>query len=263
MAHRSDIPLVLLLSGTIIGVPIASSCNDASHFIAALASQQWTFLPFAPKIYLNLVDVRDVAASCAAVLANPTVVRQRFIVSNGELGLSEIGRIVRRNFSSLRPPVYNLPNFISLLYIRLFGLFGDRMSFQYLKQHLGRSLELDNRKARLDLGIQFHDVEQTIADTVGFLLKIEPTNRSNGRSPSVESNDSCMSSLKSDAYPYRSRSPLGLSSGSTVRTVCAKTLAKAPRNQCHPLSWKKQLLFLGIVGTVSAAVGYMVGKHIR
>eukprot|EP00759_Apiculatamorpha_spiralis_P002514 PhF_6_TR10992/c1_g1_i1/m.17786 len=166
LAHVVDIELVTILPTLAIG---PARCNEISESVRTIQDiaigSKW--FPFAPKLYWNFVDVRDVARAHIAALENPRAKNQRYIVGSRATKYSEIGRIIKSRYPHLTPPIYDAPNLLTLI---VGPIFNTRVSLGYLWRTLGKVRTFNCNKLRHDLGINLTPLERTIEDIVEDLI---------------------------------------------------------------------------------------------
>lgn len=121
-------------------------------------------------------------------------------VSRCSLWLREISAICRKSFPQYSFPTWRMPSF--LMYI--VAMFDPRISFNYLRLHLGKQRQgawrcvrcvallaesssavraVNGERIRTTLGLRYRDIEQTLIDSCIALIElgIVPDKRSQGR----------------------------------------------------------------------------------
>ncbi len=107
-------------------------------------------VPAMPRLYFPSVDVRDVAALHLAAMQIPAAGGQRFLVSSDALSLSEMARLLRRNFpeAARRAPILTLPDWIARLYALI-----DR-DMRDNSHEIGRAKRVNASRTEILLGRQ-------------------------------------------------------------------------------------------------------------
>ena len=98
-------PTIVL--GPLLGEDIGTSAIAVKRLIDGT-------VPAAPRIYLNLVDVRDVAALHVAAMTAPDAGGQRFIASAATMSYFELGQMLKAAFPQFasKTPRFQLPDWL-------------------------------------------------------------------------------------------------------------------------------------------------------
>lgn len=131
---------------------------------------------FWPRVSLNIVDVRDVAALHLLAMTSPAAGRQRFIAAAGDpVSFQEIAEVLRRALPEFegRIGARQLPDSLVLAAGSVFP------SVSGLASTLGRRKHLSHAKAQNLLGFAPRSVEEALADCARSLLE----GRRSGRLP--------------------------------------------------------------------------------
>jgi nucleoside-diphosphate-sugar epimerase len=123
--------------------------------------------PGVPRLSISIVDVRDVARAHVEALER-TDAHGRYILFNESLWVLEIADILRRRFPERRLPRRVLPDW--MMYVA--AMFDRRLSWHYLRTHLGVRRLIDNAKARRELELSLTPIEDTLVDTARSLLEL-------------------------------------------------------------------------------------------
>eukprot|EP00331_Platyophrya_macrostoma_P002661 CAMPEP_0176424174 /NCGR_PEP_ID=MMETSP0127-20121128/10693_1 /TAXON_ID=938130 /ORGANISM="Platyophrya macrostoma, Strain WH" /LENGTH=510 /DNA_ID=CAMNT_0017805207 /DNA_START=79 /DNA_END=1611 /DNA_ORIENTATION=- len=161
------VELVVMLPSIVIGPSLLHETSEAMRTIHDLASGS-PYFPFAPNLYWNFVDVRDVAEAHVRAMEHPDISEQRIIVSTDCLSLSEIGALIKKSHPHLSPPTYSAPSWITLI---VAPLSHAKVKMAFLWRNLGVKKVLDNRKCLELLDMQMTPLERTIADSVEQLIR--------------------------------------------------------------------------------------------
>jgi len=117
-------------------------------------------MPACPRLYLGLVDVRDVALAHQLALELPEA-SGRYILHNRGLWIREMAQIIAPRFPDYPVPTWPLPD----VAVYAAALFDKRLSIAFLRQQLGRSVVIDNSRSRKELGLSYRPLEETLVDT--------------------------------------------------------------------------------------------------
>jgi dihydroflavonol-4-reductase len=166
-----------VLPGPVIGPPIAGDRVAASidKTMAPLLGGQ--LKTGSVDLWLGVVDVRDVAAACAAVVALPAErlvelgARSRFIcVAQPVNRLQQLADMIRADFPEysriLPKSALPLPNWLLLAVMRFMV---TPEAYSYTRAMLGRNVAYDTSLSEAVLGMRWHDARQSVFDTVRWL----------------------------------------------------------------------------------------------
>jgi nucleoside-diphosphate-sugar epimerase len=126
-------------------------------------------LPGVPKIWLGVVDVRDIADLHLRAMTQPAAAGERFLAVAGDfLAISEIGAILKKNLGELakKVPTRELPDWL----LRLVALFDS--SVRMAIPELGKKKNGTSAKAIRLLGWKPRSAEESILATAQSLLKL-------------------------------------------------------------------------------------------
>lgn len=160
-----DIELSVILPSIMIGPSLTCEVSEAMRLLQGLGSQSAWF-PFAPNMFWNWVDVRDVADAHIKALEVPAAGEQRFLVSGVCAGLPEIGRLIRKTHPHLSAPTRAAPTLMTLI----LGPLNGRVGVRYLWRNLGKQRQLDTTKATTHLSFAPLPLEVTVKDAVQELI---------------------------------------------------------------------------------------------
>jgi nucleoside-diphosphate-sugar epimerase len=144
--------------------------NDFATSIVLVQRMVNGTMPFCPRLYFGVVDVRDVADLHLRAMTHPAAKGHRFLATGGEtLSVLEIARLLR---GRLAPPVASkiptreLPDWV----VRLIGHFNPALG-QVVPQ-LGKIRRSTNTKARRLLGWSPRSNEEALVATAESLLRL-------------------------------------------------------------------------------------------
>ena len=130
--------------------------------------------PACPRFHLGIVDARDVAEAHAAAVERPGLGGregdgpvERILLHGRGLWLEEIAHLIAPHFRDHRVPTRQLPD----LLVYGSALFDKRLSFEFLKQNLGRRYIVDNQRSISRLGVIYRPVDETLLDTARSMVE--------------------------------------------------------------------------------------------
>lgn len=126
-------------------------------------------MPFAPRVYFGLVDVRDVAALHLLAMTEPQAAGERFIAVSGEpVSMYSVAAMLRDGLGAAgaKAPRLQLPDF----FVRFLALFVPRL--QEITPQLGHFRRASNAKARKALNWNPRPVKETVVATALSLIAL-------------------------------------------------------------------------------------------
>lgn len=113
-----------------------------------------------PRLLYGVVDVRDVAKAHVLAAFTPSA-SGRYIVSNTELSMLEIARILKNHFGGKYPfPRMEVPK----LMVWLVGPLMGPVTRDFISKNVGLPLRINNSRGRNELGLTYIPVEQTFKE---------------------------------------------------------------------------------------------------
>lgn len=167
LAKGSNVDVSVIIPAIMLGPSRTSESSDAMRLVCDFARSS-SYFPFAPNMYWNFVDVRDVALMHVVALDSTAARNRRYIASSSNLNLAEIGQLIRKANRNLKAPIYSMPTGLAL-FGPLFG--GSRVRLSYLWKNLGVRRPLSNARAVSELGITFRSMESTVRDSIADLTE--------------------------------------------------------------------------------------------
>lgn len=122
-------------------------------------------IPAVPRVYMALIDVRDVAALHVAAMTAPDAGGERFPISERTMSLREIVDILRPHFPDHRVPRRTAPDWL----IRLAGLFDSDL--RAIRPELGVIKRFESSGAAALLGRPFIPAPDAILATARSLVE--------------------------------------------------------------------------------------------
>lgn len=118
-----------------------------------------------PPMWNGIVDVRDVADAHVAAGFTPNA-SGRYIVCGGTLSLFEMGQVLRARFGGKYPfPPMVVPKFLFMLVAPFYGY-----SFKFVQRNMGYRISFSNQRSINDLGMQYHDIRESVCEHFQQLL---------------------------------------------------------------------------------------------
>ncbi len=148
--------LVVINPGWMLG-PSLSLRTDSTSIKEMIAFGRGDYKSGAPKLWMGVVDVRDVAAAHIEAGFTPEASGRHILVSE-ELTFYEIAAILRRNFGDRYPfPRREAPKFLFWLVAPLYG-----HTRRFVRRNVGIPIKFDNAYSISDLKVTYTPVEETI-----------------------------------------------------------------------------------------------------
>ncbi|ORC93719.1 dihydroflavonol-4-reductase [Trypanosoma theileri] len=160
------VELVVILPSITIGPSRTDEISDAMLRLQELATASPT-VPFAPNLYWNYVDVRDVAEAHVRALECQEVKDQRVIVSNGCFSYAELSVMIKEAYPHLTPPTRTANTFVTLLV----GAFHSQVKLRFLWRTTGVRKVLDAHKAISELEMKFIPMKETIRASIDQMIR--------------------------------------------------------------------------------------------
>jgi nucleoside-diphosphate-sugar epimerase len=155
--------LVVINPGFVVG-PSLTNRRDSTSIDTILSLINGRFKSGVPEIYFACVDVRDVARAHVNAWLR-TASSGRHILAAEPLSMLQIASILREHCNGRYPiPTAELPAFLLYLAGPFIG-FG----WKYIRRNLGIPMKFDNRYSKIDLGMEFRPLRQTLLDHLGQL----------------------------------------------------------------------------------------------
>ncbi len=155
--------LVTINPCVVFGPPMSRRHLGGSlSYIEALVKRA---LPKSLPVHINIVDVRDVAEAHVRAL-DGGVDGGRYLVVGGDMWMSDVADVLRRNYPQRKWPRGTLPYTICLLA----ALFHPKMSVKWARAHLRHHCTFDATPAKDEMGMSFRGPEQAIIDSIPPIL---------------------------------------------------------------------------------------------
>jgi nucleoside-diphosphate-sugar epimerase len=157
--------LVCINPGFVFG-PSLTKHSDSYSIETLLRFGRGKYLTGVPKLHFGCVDVRDVAAAHIRAAFTPEA-SGRYIVSAGELWMSEIAQALRAKFGKgFRLPTRELGKFI----VWLVGPLSAGITRKYVDLNVGRRVRFDNARSIRELGLSYRSPSTAVVEQFQQLL---------------------------------------------------------------------------------------------
>ena len=146
--------LAVMNPAFVLGPSLLGADNASNELIRKLLHRA---IPGVPKLYLPIVDVRDVAIAHVAALKAPDAAGRRFILVGDECSYAELAQQIRA--AGYQVPTRVLPNWL----VRIFGRFDKSVAL--IVPRLGKRRNLSKQQARTWLDWRARPLRDTIVET--------------------------------------------------------------------------------------------------
>ncbi|WP_223623319.1 aldehyde reductase [Microbacterium sp. EST19A] len=149
--------LVTMLPVAVMGPVMGSAVSGSNHIVQSMLGGA---MPGLPRIFIPIVDVRDVAAAHILAMTDPDAAGQRFLLSSGPvIELGEIARTIRTAVGSAasRVPTRTIPD------AEVRAAAESNPALRATAADLGYRKQLSSEKARHVLGWSSRDPHEAIA----------------------------------------------------------------------------------------------------
>lgn len=159
--NQSRWSLVTIHPSAIFG-PSLSQRADSTSVKLLIQFLNGSFRMGVPKLWLGVVDVRDVAEAHIKAATLPDA-NNRYIIVNNCFNLLEISKLIDTKKFSIknRLPVYEAPNWLLWLLAPLLGL-----QRNYLTRNLGYPISFNSSRSKIELEMKYYNIVDTFNDHV-------------------------------------------------------------------------------------------------
>ena len=156
-SERRGLELVTLLPVAVMGPVMGTEISGSNQLIQRLLTGA---LPGMPRLYIPIVDVRDVAAAHVAAIEAPEASGQRILIASGEpaIGMAKIADTLRSHLgdAAAKVPTRRLPDIV----VRVGALFNVELRSVAAELGLVKIVSID--KARRLLNFSPRSAEEAI-----------------------------------------------------------------------------------------------------
>ena len=169
--------LVSLCPGLILGPALTAITAHKSASLSPCKGLLNHKLLGVPNVSSSVIDVRDVAAAHIAAVERPEAAGNRYLLVNNEtVEFAHIAQILAAEF---RPQGYTVTTrILPKILVWFVKFFDDVASRTY--PFIGKQLTWNNEKMKHELGIEPHDLEQTVIDMGYSLIELGAVPRTQG-----------------------------------------------------------------------------------
>lgn len=165
LVEGTDLELVTMLPVAVMGPAMGGTVSGANHILQSMLDGS---MPATPRLFIPIVDVRDVAAAHVSAVGTPNAAGGRFLLSNGPaLELHEIATTLR---DRLGDDAANVPTRV-LPDEDVRAAAETQPRFRAMVPDLGYAKRTSNERARTVLGWTPRDPRDAITDAGRSLVK--------------------------------------------------------------------------------------------
>ncbi|WP_104090003.1 aldehyde reductase [Arthrobacter sp. GMC3] len=162
---NSSTELVTMLPVAVMGPVMGRDVTGSNHLIQGMLNGA---MPATPRLFIPIVDVRDVARAHILAMTTPEAAGQRFLLSNGPaIEMTDIAATIRARLSegTQRVPTQTIPDEV----VRAAA--ESNPQFREMLPDLGYAKKTSNDKARNLLGWSPRDAAEAIASAAESMVK--------------------------------------------------------------------------------------------
>jgi len=168
--HKLNFDLVTILPFIVWGPALSSGPSESLNLFTNMINGGF---PVIMSLDFGIVDVRDVALAHILAIETPQA-SGRYVCFDNKITMRELIQMIRQ---VLPDPTYaaKLPTTHADCsggdaLLKLFANFQESGVRDYLQKTVGKTLQWDASKIKRDLGINFKPIQETVKDTVNFLI---------------------------------------------------------------------------------------------
>lgn len=124
-------------------------------------------IPGCPNLYFSFVDVRDLAALHVRAILDRDA-EGRFLAPGTSTSMRELSCMIKHAFPASKAPQRTIPDV--LMYLS--APFNRKVSFRYLRDHLGVEHRFDDAKVKAQFNLEYRPLEASVIDTVRSFDKL-------------------------------------------------------------------------------------------
>ncbi|MCG8317008.1 MAG: aldehyde reductase [Pseudomonadales bacterium] len=157
--------LVTINPGMVYG-PSLTTLSQSASIDTLLSMADGRLRTGVPDLTSAFVDVRDVARAHMLAAFDPSA-SGRYLLVAGEINLIGMARILREHFGNGYPfPKSVVPKFLAWAVGPLMG----PVTRKFISRNVGHTIRFDNKRS-LELGVAYHDIEQTLTEHFQQMLE--------------------------------------------------------------------------------------------
>lgn len=160
--------LVVLNPTLVTGPSLGPGLNTTNAMLRDILTGRY---PTLMAMNWGFVDVGDTARAHILAMERPEAAG-RYLCSAGELTMRELVDLLRRNgFRRYRLPSLDLTGKAGTAVMKLLSFTQPRHTGTFIRTHIDRTLHVDSRKVRRELGMTFMQPEESILEAAGDLVR--------------------------------------------------------------------------------------------
>lgn len=160
IGKQSQSNLVTILPGAIFGPYMDKKRSSTDQVFEMLMKGTPS-----PNVIYPVGDVRDLAKLHILAMENDAANGQRFIAESEEITMPQMAKLLKQQFPDYKVSTRVIPDFI----IRVMARFQAPM--KVLNTRIGLKYHRDNTKAKKVLGWNPRSAEETVIDTVNYMIE--------------------------------------------------------------------------------------------
>lgn len=160
IGKQSQSNLVTILPGAIFGPYMDKKRSSTDQVFEMLMKGTPS-----PNVIYPVGDVRDLAELHILAMENDAANEQRFIAESEEITMPQMAKLLKQQFPDYKVSTRVIPDFI----IRVMARFQAPM--KVLNTMIGLKYHRDNTKAKKVLGWNPRSAEETVIDTVNYMIE--------------------------------------------------------------------------------------------
>lgn len=160
IGKQSQSNLVTILPGAIFGPYMDKKRSSTDQVFEMLMKGTSS-----PNVIYPVGDVRDLAELHILAMENDAANEQRFIAESEEITMPQMAKLLKQQFPDYKVSTRVIPDFI----IRVMARFQAPM--KVLNTMIGLKYHRDNTKAKKVLGWNPRSAEETVIDTVNYMIE--------------------------------------------------------------------------------------------
>ena len=161
--EASEIDLTTINPVLVLGAPLDENFGSSISLVERIFKGKD---PMLPNVAFSVVSVKDIARMHVDCIKIDATKNQRLIGSSGLLSFVEMAKLIKQRVPNKRISTLQAPNII----IRFLSLFDN--DIKTILPLLGDKTPVSASKAQSMLNMQFISKDETIEETVDFLLKL-------------------------------------------------------------------------------------------
>ncbi|KAJ3127795.1 hypothetical protein HK098_005794 [Nowakowskiella sp. JEL0407] len=178
--HNENFSLAVINPGLILGPYLLPYFGTSVKLSTALMKKEYPAVP--GEVYLQYVDVRDVAFCQIKAMTVAEAANHRHIASSGFGLIVDYAKVLQKEFSSqgYRPPTAQLPYFV----LKLASYFDQNISSVLV--YYGKNPNFNTSGTESRLGVKWRSIETSIIDLTYSLIELGHIPKTPGYKPRSE-----------------------------------------------------------------------------